>query len=133
MEERIARGRRMMNKGERIKWQRRRIWEVNPRCHWCQCVTILPDYHARMGRPNPKWATIEHLDARHSKERGKHPREFRHVLACWKCNNDRDRRELKALPIQSLWEMNGHFYQIAKATGALNEIVRSSSKGGFDQ
>lgn len=124
MSARIARQRSMKNKGQRIKWQRQRLWQINPHCYWCKRETVLPEYHGRMGRPKPNWATLEHLDARHSKERGKHGGEFRHVLACWKCNNDRDQRELKALPIQTLWEMSSKIYQIAKASGAINEVAR---------
>src|SRR3990167_4514858 len=111
-----------MGKSAHLRWQRERLWNFNPRCHWCGQVTVLPGYHGRMKDIKDNWATIEHLDARHSPERGMHFGEFRHVLACWKCNNERDQRETKAIPVQTLWERNGQLYDIAKRSGALNEV-----------
>ena len=46
-------------------------------------------------------ATIEHLRSRlHPGRREPARGEQRRVLACWKCNNERGRAELLALPLE---------------------------------
>lgn len=79
--------------------KRRKMWEKNPRCFWCGRITKWYD------RPNPSIyqshkdeATLDHLRPRHDptrRERCK-PGEVRIVLACWECNNLRDKPEREA-------------------------------------
>lgn len=92
-----------------MQWQRRRMWEYDPRCHWCGVVTVLPKPGPPKGPPNPRLATIDHLRPRHHPGRREptNGKEFRRVLACWKCNNERDRREHEAMPREKLWAMCG--------------------------
>lgn len=126
--ERTQRARRLKKQGRGNayeRWQRRQLWEMHPNCHWCQKPTILPPKYSdqfRQGQVKPNFATVEHLDSRLSHERGKHPGEFRRVIACWKCNNERNDREQRALPRQTLWERSRQIYAIAKHSGALNEV-----------
>ena len=118
---------RQVNGQEHKRWQLRKMWNFDKRCHWCKKPTVLIERHERKkGEPKvrhrPDEATIDHLDPRHSNERGKHKGEYRRVLSCLKCNGERDRRALSELPIHTLWEMNGSLYDIAKRSGALNEV-----------
>lgn len=109
------------NGGEYHRAKRRRLFKHNPLCHWCHQPMVLIERGP--GKPNvkvnPDEATIEHLDARHSPERGKHPGEVRQVLAHHRCNNERDRQQTAALPIQTLWERSGQIIDIARRAGAL--------------
>jgi hypothetical protein len=50
--------------------------------------------------PPPWFATLEHLDDKWSEERGKHSGEYRVVLACWKCNNQRNTNRELNVPIE---------------------------------
>jgi hypothetical protein len=114
-----------MGSDDHYRWQRRRLWEHDPHCHWCREVTVLPpQYPGKIakGAARGNWATIDHLDARHSKERGKHVGEFRRVLACLECNNRRDREATLQMPVQEKWLACGNLYKIAKLSGALNEV-----------
>ncbi len=52
---------------------------------------------------------MEHLDDRHSQERGKHPGEQRIVLACWECNNRRSRLMEKIQPLELLQRRAGNY------------------------
>lgn len=82
--------------------QRKRFWHQDPRCHWCGIETILTTTAHIKGTIAPedrdRIATIDHLHPRHHPDRLK-PNDLtiRHVLSCWKCNNDRDTRERAAL------------------------------------
>lgn len=71
---------------------------------------------------HPYLATIDHLDSRNGSERGKHYGKFRHVLACRRCNQERASREVAAMPRQTLWERSLQIYDIAKRSGAINEV-----------
>lgn len=55
-------------------------------------------------------ATIDHLDTRLSGRRGSTPGVERTVLACYDCNNRRNREEQKATPIElrRVRSQNGH-------------------------
>jgi 5-methylcytosine-specific restriction endonuclease McrA len=98
--------------------QRERFWNEDPRCHYCGQITILQprgmewkELWGNLSREERhRLATIDHLRPRHHPGRlepyhhGQEPR--RHVLACWKCNNDRDKRELADKP-KEWFEQNG--------------------------
>lgn len=71
------------------------------RCYYCRCeMTILPPTHK--GRLPDDAATFEHLDDRYSPERGRHYGEIRVVLACNKCNFERNREREKEVGIETL-------------------------------
>jgi len=108
---------------QQIQRQRRQLWEHDPHCHWCGCLTVLIEgrgSHEKEYPPN--MATLGHLDSRLSENRGKRSGEYRRVLACHRCNNARSRAEMKATLPQTLWERNNQFRKIAKLSGALNEV-----------
>ena len=76
--------------------------EQDGRCHWCN-QPMLPSWTYRKGvRVPDNLATLEHLDSRLSKERGKHPGERRVVLACNVCNEARNKQEQAQLSIEEL-------------------------------
>jgi len=52
-------------------------------------------------------ATIDHIDPKGSRERGKHAGEYRKVLSCIKCNNERDKEFTASLPIEELHKRSG--------------------------
>lgn len=103
-------------KSKRIK-QRNRFYRMDPRCHWCGERTELPAYTKLNSPKAPHHATIDHLNSRLSPYRRvptESPSELRHVLSCFKCNQDRARDEhiesgrsvpLKAMSTEKLLEV----------------------------
>jgi len=87
----------------RHKEQRKLLWRrQGGLCYWCKKPTRLLK---TTGGPIPEdAATIDHLDSRLSPERGKHKGEWRHVMACSKCNHERARAEDMALPRETQHE-----------------------------
>jgi hypothetical protein len=82
------------------------------RCYYCQQFMTLsfapPEPHKS---PDPRSATIEHLDHRFSPERGQHGGEYRKVLSCRKCNDERGRLIQASQPIEVLRERAGRHPQ----------------------
>lgn len=90
------------------KKRRINLWKQNPHCHWCGCVTILPDDilkddHERIPYTE-NMATVDHLYTRLTGLRYTMPsiNGCNTVLACNKCNNDRNRVEEKMIGIEEL-------------------------------
>ena len=69
---------------------RRVLQRRDPHCHWCGVLTVDPlDVHP-LNTPN--MATLDHIKNRMQCASTKeHRRETNKVLACLKCNQDRDR------------------------------------------
>lgn len=92
------------------------LWMRDHRCHWCGRATILvfrcfelqKKYHVRDDE-----ATIDHLHSRvKCDSRPQMPIGVETtVLACSKCNNERQRRETAELPIEELWKRSGAYPQ----------------------
>jgi len=89
------------------KKQRTRMWNNNPNCIFCGVLTILPEHLPQ--RTNSKgvskiiveipdnMTTIEHLNSRNSVNRNTKniKKEIRRVLCCYKCNQERNEKELE--------------------------------------
>lgn len=103
----------MKSKTSRIRTQRNRLWAIDPHCHWCGKLTVLPRAHApHEPRPMPEmnWATIDHLHCRLHPDRLKPgDGQMRRVLACWSCNNQRNRIEMFIGGQTLLREFSGSF------------------------
>lgn len=113
-----------------VRWRdvRRRRFAENPNCHWCGEPMLLierwPGQRPKI-RSHPDEATIDHLDERWSGRRKQwnHGEGRRTVLAHLRCNGERDRKAMIAMPIQNRWEMSRWiFLDICKRSGALNEV-----------
>lgn len=83
------------------------LWHAqNHRCHWCNCETVLLYGHCV---PLPDHAaTLDHLDSRLNPERGTRSGELRKVMACHRCNWERGRDGLLALPLDARRAISGH-------------------------
>lgn len=100
-----------MSGADKRKRRRAALWkEQDGLCHWCKCQMIhwndrTNDPGKRTPEARLRWATIDHLRSRHNPHRndGNPNFEQRWVLACWKCNNDRGRAEVMAIPIEERW------------------------------
>lgn len=114
-----------MSDTKRLKKQRLAIWKYDPHCYWCGVKTILPSKHWK-GPTASNVATIDHLRPRHHPGRLEpcNGREFRRVLSCFKCNNERDRIEHEMMPREKLWEMCGNY---PLSTKPLDELKRIES------
>ncbi|MGH2711373.1 MAG: hypothetical protein ACRDH9_09250 [Actinomycetota bacterium] len=100
------------------RWRKRR-WRQDPRCAYCRVVTVLRWADPR--KPAPlNLATVDHLRDRYDPTRHEPANgEVRRVLACWKCNHDRERARTAALSKKELWRRSGHYDRmIAKEQAA---------------
>jgi 5-methylcytosine-specific restriction endonuclease McrA len=82
--------------GKKVDRERRtKMWARDPRCHWCGIVTIEPPPGDKRKHFADNEATIDHLRPRGDPTRRIPPRngERRLVVACRKCNNERDRNQ----------------------------------------
>jgi len=72
--------------------QRVRLFNEDPHCFWCGCITTLNTTNPRL----PTLATVEHLYSRQHPAR----RDKKHlkVLACFSCNQRRNNCEHKGIP-----------------------------------
>ena len=80
--------------------QRRRLHAADPRCHYCGVETVLDPPVSWKATTFPQLATVEHLRPRTHplrQEPMQVANERRHVLACWRCNQDRANR----LPLEA--------------------------------
>lgn len=69
------------------------------KCHWCARTMNLRSFIGITHRPDAQdelEATIDHLFDRHHPERSSHNKHLV-VLACWACNQERNRQTCKAL------------------------------------
>lgn len=75
--------------------QKLRLFNLNPHCHWCGCLTINTNEPAIKGTPNPRMATIDHTISRLDPRRWLHTETNtqRKVLACFECNQRRQKEE----------------------------------------
>lgn len=97
-----------MSGADKRKKRREGLWkEQGGLCHWCSVPMIhWNDRASDPGKQTPemrlRWATIEHMRSRLHVHRndGNPNREQRWTLACWKCNHDRGRAEVLAIPIE---------------------------------
>jgi len=88
---------------KRLRKLRRTLWEKDPKCHYCGVVTTW-EIPAK-GSLSPTAATLDHLISR------LHPTRYTMdhypssllVLCCYRCNNDRGRREDISLQKKVHW------------------------------
>jgi hypothetical protein len=83
--------------GKQLIKQRQRYYQADPHCHWCRAKLELPVYGNGVWPTAPNHATIDHLNSRLSSARHLpqiHPDESRRVLACYRCNQERNRAEI---------------------------------------
>lgn len=91
----------------RLRKRREKLWLENPRCRFCGIHTLLKSSEGVAQPEKDRLATIEHLDSRYKSDRGTHNGE-RTTLACWRCNNDRNKVEQEAIPIEIRHEQSRH-------------------------
>ena len=82
-----------------LRTKKLKLWNSNPHCFWCGCLTILTNDAQQKGNPDPRMATVDHLYSRYNPMRWTRPKpgELRLVLACVECNSKRQVAETKAL------------------------------------
>jgi 5-methylcytosine-specific restriction endonuclease McrA len=84
---------------------RRQLFEQDPHCHWCHCLTVWIEREGG-GWYQENAATLDHLYTRYEmNKRVETGNPF--VLACNKCNHDRGAEATKAQPIEELWRRAG--------------------------
>lgn len=98
------------NRQSRLARRRMKLWLEDDRCRFCRKPTILAQFSTAevVARNRDRTATIEHLDSRYNPNRGKSENEERTTLACWRCNNDRNKIEQESIPKEILHERSSH-------------------------
>jgi len=75
---------------------RKRLHAADPRCHWCATPTILG---APWGDPNS--ATVDHIKPRREcRSQEEYKSAQNHVLACFECNQERDKVDIAMMAHQ---------------------------------
>jgi hypothetical protein len=77
-----------------------RLWARCPDCTWCGTPTVLALRAAPPGQKSaPNTATLDHVWPKTSAERHLLPKRQARVavLACYRCNEARNRRDMRAL------------------------------------
>ena len=87
---------RMSNRQFKLK-----LWQTDPRCHWCRRTTKLLNIPEIQGEADPLMATIDHLVSRYHPQRWVH-RDQTKVLSCYECNSKRAIEETKKLSREEL-------------------------------
>ena len=99
-----------VSNSNRLARRRLKLWLEDDRCRFCRKPTLLPQFCTKevIARNRDRMATIEHLDSRYNPNRGKSDNEERTTLACWRCNNDRNKIEQESIPKKILQERSSH-------------------------
>lgn len=99
---------------------------ADPRCHWCECPTIIMPQVSKMkkGKPPENAATIDHLRSRYHPGRQEPANgEKRLVLSCWRCNQERNRQEEIQLGNEELTRRQKEGMRVKKEK--LNQVMPS--------
>lgn len=84
------------------------LFKANPHCFWCSCLVMLENRHERYKKHPPHMATLDHIISHNNKNWEKGMRN-RIVLSCTECNNKRQAKETRMLPIEELWHQSGRY------------------------
>ncbi len=113
LEDILKEGNHKLNRSQVLKKQRYLKWSENPKCHWCGVETIfIENVHLIQKtefylKNRNRLATIDHLYSRYNKEERLKPGHNKRLLSCWKCNNDRAKKEAENLVKEDLWKLSG--------------------------
>jgi hypothetical protein len=94
------------------KRRRLNLYQRDPHCHWCRCLTVLPPEGSPPKVTPPNEATIDHLRDRYDPRRREPARnqEERTVLACRGCNARRNtERQAEMAELHAASSARGHF------------------------
>lgn len=107
--------------------QRFKLWQEDPRCHWCGIITqwsskkLIKQISNKTVKQPPNMATLDHLYSRfHPDRKITTPDIKRRFLSCYKCNHARgffdDQRRpwwvlIRFTPINYLIKNKLHFYR----------------------
>jgi len=85
------------------------LFNKNPYCFWCNCLVVLGNRYGNDSKTQPpNMATLDHVISRNNKNWEKGMKN-RLVLSCFKCNQERQAKEIRELPIEELWHRSGRF------------------------
>jgi hypothetical protein len=111
-----------------------KLWQNDPKCHWCHRETKLLNIPEIQGEADPLMATLDHLRSRYFLERFVKPKdgERTKVLACYECNSRRAREETASLTKEELVKRGQGFSLnprgkpiIIKGLGSIDEVINT--------
>ena len=109
----------MSNRADKL-----RLWNINPHCHWCGCLTVLTNHNT--GGLEDSDATVDHLYSRFDPRRWvkRKPGEQHKVLACYKCNQQRSIDEHTKLAREEIRRRSqGYSIPLEKTFDSLEEVL----------
>lgn len=75
------------------------LFKVNPHCHWYGCLTMVLSFETATAEQRPFIASVDHFKSRfEAATREEWTSAENKVLACWRCNDERNRAFIKANP-----------------------------------
>ena len=92
-----------------------RLWEENPKCYYCERITTLPTdildlkMLQNIGETPDYMATVEHLHTKYDPERFEEGGDEKCVLACYKCNHDKEAERTKMVPKEELHKRSNRY------------------------
>lgn len=98
-----------------LKRMRISLWKENPSCYYCHRLTVLPTDIPNLlelqtiGITPDYMATIEHLLTRYDPKRFEVGGQDKCVLACYKCNHEKEREASKLVPKEELQKRSNRF------------------------
>lgn len=102
--------------GPRKRRRLLKLWEADPRCHWCQQPTIIIFRPQRVDGGVikrlpvlPNEATTDHLNDRYGERPVVTDGTETTVLSCYECNHRRGQEATAARPIEELWKRSGSY------------------------
>ena len=105
------------------------LWKEDPNCYYCHKSTVLPtdipdllELQA-IGITPDYMATIEHLLTRYDAERFEDGGEDKCVLACYKCNHEKERERSKLVPKEELQKRSNRFPLAKFVTEAMKKEI----------
>ena len=110
-----------------------KLWQNDPRCHWCHRKTKLLNIPEIKGPADPLLATLDHLHSRYFLDRFVKPKDGQptKVLACYSCNSRRAREETSLLSREELVKRGQGFSLnprgkpiIIKGLDSLDEVIK---------
>lgn len=77
-----------------VRKQKLYLLEKYKYCYWCGILVKDYNYKSLSSKPPHDEATIDHMFSRRFRKKGERTKK---VLACYKCNSERDKREFRKI------------------------------------
>ena len=114
---------------QKLRRIRVRLWNESPKCFYCHRITTLPtdipnlEVLQEIGETPDFMATVEHLHTRYDPERFEEGGDEKCVLACYKCNHEKEVERTLLVPREELHKRSNRY--------PLSKFVNEEAKNGI--